>query len=360
MPSKDEEQLYRHIFESIADGLLLNDLDTGLVVAANPAAAAMHGYDHTDFIGLHYSKYLPLSHQAQYHEWVEVVNNGREVKATATHLRRDSTQFTVEMRATSCVYHGQTCLLSVIRDASAWVRTDPLLRHKMEVANSDWETLIREAQTRGAMEERKRLAQNLHDAVNQSLFSASLIVEVLPRLWQRHPEQVWESLEDLRRLTRGALAEMRGLLVELQPVILTDSELEDLLRLLGDAFTGRTDIPVTVDVSRQEASTQDPLPAEVHTAFYRICQEALINIGKHSEADQVTVQLDYEGERVTLSIRDNGRGFDPEQIPAGHYGLTIMSERAKAAGARLSITSRPDQGTEIALHWEGAPENKAI
>jgi len=196
------------------------------------------------------------------------------------------------------------------------------------------------------LEERQRLAQNLHDAVNQSLFSASLIAEVLPRLWERNPEEGRHSLEDLRRLTRGAMAEMRGLLAELRPLVLTDSDLGDLLRQLGDAHTGRTNIPVAVTVVGEGA-----LLAEVQVAFYRLCQEALHNIAKHAEASQVVLTLRYDAGSVALHIRDNGRGFDPAYIPSGHYGLSMMRERAKAIGAMLTVTSQPGQGTEIAVHW---------
>ncbi len=108
--------------------------------------------------------------------------------------------------------------------------------------------LYEQAQTLATLQERQRLAQNLHDAVNQSLFSAGLIAEVLPRLWERDSAKGRQSLEDLRRLTRGALAEMRGLLAELRPEVLIDSELGDLLHQLGNAFTGRTNIPVAVTV----------------------------------------------------------------------------------------------------------------
>ena len=99
------------------------------------------------------------------------------------------------------------------------------------------------AQALAVLEERQRLARNLHDAINQSLFSAGLIAEVLPRLWERDQDEARRSLEDLRRLTRGAMAEMRALLAELRPSTLTDADLGDLLRLLGNAFTGRTNIP---------------------------------------------------------------------------------------------------------------------
>lgn len=201
------------------------------------------------------------------------------------------------------------------------------------------------------LQERQRLAQNLHDAVNQSLFSASLIAEVLPRLWERNPDEGRQSLEDLRRLTRGAIAEMRGLLVELQPMVITDSDLGDLLSQLGDAFTGRTNIPVTLTIIGQGT-----LPTEVQVALYRVCQEGLNNIIKHAKASQVTMKLRYEISFAELTICDDGQGFDPAQIPSGHYGLNIMQERANAIGAHLLISSQIGQGSEIKFSWRSSPQ----
>ena len=214
--------------------------------------------------------------------------------------------------------------------------------------------LYEHAQTLAALQERQRLARNLHDAVNQSLFSAGLIAEVLPRLWERDPDEGRRSLEDLRRLTRGAQADMRLLLAELRPSTLTDAELGDLLRMLGNALTGRTNIPISVTVVGE-----GKLPADVQEVLYRLCQEGLNNIAKHAGASRVDIQLQYETGAVELRIRDDGRGFDPEQTPPGHYGLSMMRERATAVGATLSITSQPGHGTEIVIRWVETQEQKA-
>ena len=145
--------------------------------------------------------------------------------------------------------------------------------------------LYEHARTLAALQERQRLAQDLHDAVNQSLFSAGLIAEVLPRLWERDPAEAHQSLEDLRRLTRGALAELRELLAELRPSVLTDSSLGELLRQLANAFTGRTNVPVSLDIAGEY-----DLPADIQVALYRICQEALNTIAKHAAASRVMGQ----------------------------------------------------------------------
>jgi two-component system nitrate/nitrite sensor histidine kinase NarX len=214
--------------------------------------------------------------------------------------------------------------------------------------------LYEHAHTLAALQERQRLARNLHDAVNQSLFSAGLIAEVLPRLWERDPDEGRRSLEDLRRLTRGAQADMRLLLAELRPSTLTDAELSDLLRLLGNALAGRTNIPINVTVAGE-----GKLPADVQVALYRLCQEGLNNIAKHSGASRVDIQLQYEIGAVELRIQDDGRGFDPEQTTPGHFGLSMMRERATSIGATLAITSQPGQGTEIVIRWVEIQEQKA-
>jgi two-component system nitrate/nitrite sensor histidine kinase NarX len=206
--------------------------------------------------------------------------------------------------------------------------------------------LYQHAQALAVMEERQRLARDLHDAINQSLFSAGLIAEVLPRLWERDQQEARHSLEDLRRMMRGAQAEMRALLAELRPATLTDSSLADLLSLLGNAFSGRTNIPIVVT-----AAEEITLPAVVQIAFYRVCQEALNNIAKHAKANQVEIDLGQEGTIIELRIRDDGQGFDPAQTVSGHYGLSMMRERAAAVGAQWSVASQPGHGAEITLRW---------
>jgi nitrate/nitrite-specific signal transduction histidine kinase len=206
--------------------------------------------------------------------------------------------------------------------------------------------LYEEAEKAAAAAERSRLARDLHDAVSQTLFSSALIAEVLPKIWEKNPDEGRRRLEELRQLTRGALAEMRALLLELRPAALEQGELSDLLRQLSEAVTGRARIPVTIEVEGQR-----PLPPDVQVALYRIAQETLNNVAKHAHATKVTVNLRMSAERVTLTISDDGVGFNPGEVSSEHLGVSIMRERAEAVGAHLSIRSEQSKGTQVEAVW---------
>ena len=198
-----------------------------------------------------------------------------------------------------------------------------------------------------AEEERIRLARDLHDAVSQTLFSTSLIAEVLPRLWERNKDEGLQKLEEVRQLTRGALAEMRTLLFELRPAALADAELSDLLRQLSESVIGRARVPITLEVEGNCV-----VPTDVKIALYRIAQEALNNIAKHSGATRAQISLRCQPGQVSLDIIDNGHGFDITKTAPGSFGLGNMNERANQIGAVLKIDSKVGEGTEITVNWQ--------
>ena len=211
--------------------------------------------------------------------------------------------------------------------------------------------LYEHAEELAAMRERHRLARDLHDAVSQTLWTAGLIADVLPALWVSDPAEAARSLEKLQRLTHGALAEMRTLLLELRPSTLVEVPLRDLLSQLAEAAMSRKKIGITIMVEGQCS-----LPPDVHTGFFRLAQESLNNIVKHSRATHVDVELQCDQDRAALRIRDDGCGFDPSHVSPQRLGLGIMRERADAIGARLDITSTVGQGSEIAVLWQKSPE----
>jgi PAS domain S-box-containing protein len=194
--------------------------------------------------------------------------------------------------------------------------------------------------------ERNRIARDLHDAVTQTLFSASMIADVLPRILRRNQDEAVRRLEELRELTRGALAEMRTLLLELRPAKLLEIDLADLLRQLAEAVAGRARVPVTVQI---EGDTD--IPADVKVALYRIAQEALNNVAKHAQAHHAQIKLVRDAEFIDLAVADDGCGFVFERIAPQHLGLGIMRERAEDIGATLTVQSQPNQGTRVVVRW---------
>jgi signal transduction histidine kinase len=218
--------------------------------------------------------------------------------------------------------------------------------------------LYEQAQQAVTLEERQRLARELHDAVTQTLFSTALIAEVIPDLWDIDADQARERLSDIRRLTRGGLAEMRTLLVELRPDALTQLSLGELLRQLAEATAGRTRLEVN---TRVEGPLRK-LPPAVHVALYRLAQEALDNVVKHAQAKHATLALVFTADGAQVRVMDDGRGFVVESVgsQAGHFGLRIMHERAASIGAQLQLLSQPGEGTLVHIAWTQDSEGSRI
>ena len=154
-------------------------------------------------------------------------------------------------------------------------------------------------------------------------------------------------MDELRQLTRGALSEMRTLLLELRPASLVDMDLGDLLRHLTNAFTGRTRISAQLVIDGQI----DPSP-NVKEVFYRVAQEALNNISKHAGAANVSIRLELTDKQVQLTVQDDGTGFNPQNISPESLGLGIMRERVESIGAQVTIHSEIGTGTIIKLLWK--------
>jgi signal transduction histidine kinase len=230
---------------------------------------------------------------------------------------------------------------SALADANRMLIEEIKQRRRVE------EALAAKAAEEAVFAERTRLARDLHDAVTQTLFSASLIAEVLPLLWDMDVDEARKSTEELRQLTRGALAEMRTLLLELRPTALTQARFPDLLKQLSEAVIGRIRLPVSLLVEGE-----NELPAEVKVALYRIAQESLNNIAKYARATQAAIQLTLSPSGAYLEIADDGIGFDPQQIKPTSLGMRIMHERAEAIGAEMNVASTPGQGTVVSVTWK--------
>jgi PAS domain S-box-containing protein len=204
--------------------------------------------------------------------------------------------------------------------------------------------LYEQAQQLAAVEERQRLARELHDSVSQALYGIALGARTAQTLLGREPEKAAEPVDYVLSLAEAGLAEMRALIFELRPESL---EIEGLVAALDKqvaATAARYGIEVTADLS--EEPEMDLAQKEI---FYRIGQEALHNVVKHAHATKATVRFGAENGSYVLEIGDNGVGFDTSQSFPGHMGLVSMSERAGSIGAELEVESQPGEGTAIKL-----------
>lgn len=210
-------------------------------------------------------------------------------------------------------------------------------------------TLYRAAEQTAALEERHRLARELHDSVSQALFSMTLHARTAQRqletagLGADHPVAV--EVAELHGLTQAALAEMRALIFELRPGALEAEGLLAALTKQAAAVAAREQLAVEVH-GPDSWSRLDPT---IEEHLYRIALEALHNTVKHAGAQRVDVRLEDEGVAVTLRVIDDGAGFDPGQDRPGHLGLRTMRERADAIGATFAIDSGPGRGSTVVV-----------
>jgi signal transduction histidine kinase len=193
------------------------------------------------------------------------------------------------------------------------------------------------------MEERNRIARELHDSVTQKLFSLRLTADAAASLLDRDPARAATELETVRRLAADATGELRAIVVGLRPADLAGDGLDVALRKQADLLD-RVHQPSV----RFIGEPVPRLPAAREEAAYRIAQEALHNALRHGAPTRVSVDVRTVDGSLMLEVADDGRGFDPS-APSRHLGLASMRERARAVGGRLEVRSRPGGGTTVRL-----------
>lgn len=203
------------------------------------------------------------------------------------------------------------------------------------------ENLIETNQTLATAEERNRLARDLHDSVKQQLFATSMQLGAATSLFESEPKAAKGHLETAVRLANQAQKELTGLIHELRPVALEGKRLSDALQLYLDDWSNQTHIDATLTVKNEQ-----PLPLDVEQTLFRIAQEALANVARHSQATSVQLDLRWEQGRVQMRIADDGIGFDQSVTPSG-VGLNSMNERLAMINGRLQLNSRPQNGTTL-------------
>jgi signal transduction histidine kinase len=195
-----------------------------------------------------------------------------------------------------------------------------------------------------AVQERQRLARDLHDSVSQALYAIVLDIATAQRIGGADPARLEAILRDAHALAEAGLAEMRALIFELRPEFLSQEGLVAALQRQVGAVRARHQLSITVTATNEPEAA----PA-VKEALYRVGQEALNNIAKHAGAKEVVITLEASAGELAMRIRDDGRGFDASKSFPGHLGLRSMRERVASVGGVIVIRSAPGQGTEVTV-----------
>ncbi len=367
---RQSEARFKSLFETSSVGMGLMSKDR-VLMDVNPALCKMLGYSREELIGISPASFtVEEDFPSATSDFDQIVTNDiSKYIAERRYIRKDGSIFWAQI-SMSTVTDAQGLPIYLVglaididekkraqaklaeQEAEYHRELERKINERTEELNQANKLLQQKAAQDAVIAERSRLARDLHDAVTQTLFSTTLIADVLPEIWEMNPDEGRKRLEEVRQLTRGALAEMRTLLVELRPNALIEVPLPTLLRQLSEAFIGRTRIPVELSCEGEAKISPD-----VQMCIYRLAQESLNNVAKHAKATQVAVTLRL-GETVRLTVVDNGVGFDPATITADHLGLKIMRERAEAIGAKYSVYSEPGEGTQVSLVWESASITK--
>ncbi|ACL70716.1 sensor histidine kinase [Halothermothrix orenii] len=196
------------------------------------------------------------------------------------------------------------------------------------------------------IEERNRIARELHDSVSQNLFGINLNLNTLEVLIDEGDhDRVRKTVEDLKKMVQEVQTEMRLMIYELKPVHLREKDFFEALESLVELYRNRYNLKITTHLNGNENRVE----SEVQLALYRVAQEALNNIVKHADADKVSITLGIGNNGITMAIKDNGKGFNVGRVKAGsgRFGISGMKDRVNDVGGDFDIESQPGQGTTV-------------
>ena len=222
-----------------------------------------------------------------------------------------------------------------------------LNQRTQQLTQTNDELQVKKAEVKlAALEERQRLARELHDSVSQALYGIALGSRTARTLLERgEPAKAAEPLDYVLSLAEAGLSEMRALIFELRPESLKNEGLVAALIKQSDALQARHKLDVVTSFC-----PEPDISLDAKETLYRVAQEAMHNIARHAKATRITLSLLHADGKLTLEVRDNGKGFDPDGDFPGHLGLKSMRERVANIGGAFHITSRPGEGTVVTVH----------
>jgi len=324
---------YRGVFDSATEGLLVLATDgSATILDANPATGRIFGWPTPELIGQPFGDLLSDTSESRLGQLTEGPGPRTSLRFEATAKARAGDGVDVEVNASRFVHRGEPAILVSVADISerrTAARRQMLLAQRALAAQED---------------ERARLARDLHDDLGQLLTGLRLELDYV----RRQHRQWAAALDPAIDIIAAAIESVRRLCKGLRPPLLDDLGLESSVRQLVEEFAARTDCRVELDIKLDDHHRS--LSGNVALCTYRVLQEALTNVSRHSEATRVGVTLASHDSEFVMTVADDGTGFELARLPAtSALGITGMLERASLVDGRLEITSARRAGTRIEL-----------
>ena len=340
---KESESRYRDLFESASDAILVRDLK-GYIIEANQAASDLTGYTLDELANMSISTFLfGRSFELTMERQQALLQGGASAERHDLELiRKDGTRATIEAAIRLITSEGQpVAVYGMARD----VTEERRLRENIQF----YITEITKAQE----EERKRIARELHDETIQAMAALLLDMEAIIRA-ERLSGETLNSLEQLRRKVETIMEGVRRFSHELRPGVLNHVGLVPTLERLAQDMS----ISYGIDVYVEVIGAERRLPSEVELVLFRIAQEALSNVRRHSQATEAVIRVEFDLERARVAVNDKGTGFElPTRISdlasMGKLGILGMYERARLIDGSISLETKKGEGTTVAVEVMG-------
>ncbi|MEX0977837.1 MAG: PAS domain S-box protein [Pirellulales bacterium] len=354
---RESEERYRRLVEHAPDAIIVHR--KGSILFVNDAGVRLYGgRSRDDFIGRNVLDLVPPKLQAQVRRRIRLAMSGQVTPLTVQrHIRLDGRPVYVEVTGSSCMYLGQRSVQVICRDVTRRRRAErDLRRAKAELeervqmrteeltkTNAELRRKHRFMEQTLALGERDRklVAYEIHDTILRDVIGSLMFLDAARENRGTENENA-HRLDQARKLLRNCIDEARRMISGLRPLIIDEQGIAGAVDYLVNEFNGRG-----LDIRFTHAMQCERLAADLESAVFRIVQEALSNLERHSQSSKGQVTITDADGTLRVEIRDFGAGFDPEAVAEGHYGLEGIKQRARLAGGSATISSAKSQGTTV-------------
>lgn len=345
----EREQYLRAMFDNMQEGVITTN-EAGTIESANPAALAIFGYDAEQLLGQNeillmreqdrerHTRILKRYLEQDAGQQQSVMGGGRR---EVTAVRADGTDFQMSLALDEMWLDGERRFIAIIRD----VTESKMAQQALENSQLQLRELADHLQTvREA--ERAGIAREIHDELGQSLLALNMDLHWIGQRLPKQDQELSAKVQSMKELVDSTVGVVQRISSDLRPAILDDLGLEAAISWYVEQYGKRTGIVRSISMDMGDVN----LGLQASTAVFRILQEALTNVGRHSGADEVTVSLLVRDGYLNLEIADNGKGINEQQMSeSGSFGLLGMRERALILDGDVSISPRPGGGTVVSL-----------